>query len=90
MYNCLGNRIIIIETMSKPFSSLDFHQQIRVKRRELNISQAQLAVKATVSVDTIARLEQGKHLNISLDNLRRISAALNFDEWNLKLLGVQL
>lgn len=76
--------------MIKPFKELEFHEQVRAKRRELNFSQRALAIKSKVSTDLITRLEQGKSTNIGLDNLRRISFALDFFEWNIYNSSVKL
>lgn len=59
--------------------------QIRAKRREKNFSQLTLSVKAQVSLNFISRLEQGRRTNMYLDNLRRISVALDFYDWDLNL-----
>ena len=61
----------------------DFNIQVKMKRDERNISQEQLALNSDVSYSTIANLETGRHVNISLDILRKISKALDYYEWDL-------
>ena len=69
---------------------IPLHLQIRAKRREKNFSQLKLSIQAQVSLNFISRLEQGRNSNMYLDNLRRISIALDYYEWDLNLSGVQL
>lgn len=69
---------------------IPLHLQIRAKRREKNLSQLQLSAQAQVSLNFISRLEQGRNSNMYLDNLRRISKALDYYDWDLNLSGIQL
>lgn len=68
---------------------IPLHLQVRSKRRELNMSQKELAVKSGLSVSIIEKFEQGSHTSITLETLRRMSLALDFYDWDLNLLGIQ-
>lgn len=57
---------------------LKLGKEIKTRRRELNISQAQLAEKADISVTYISKIECG-HKNISAYILSKIMNALNAD-----------
>jgi transcriptional regulator with XRE-family HTH domain len=67
----------------KKIKNTNFNIQVKVKRESKNLSQEQLAILSDVSLSTIANLERGQHVNISIDILRQISVALNYYEWDL-------
>jgi len=69
---------------------LPIHLQIRAKRRELDIKQEGLADLSDLSVSFISQLERGRYKDLGLESLRKISGALNFYEWDLNLMNIQL
>lgn len=64
---------------------LPLHLQIREKRLEKGWSQMKLATQSTMSFAFIVRLETGRSTNMGVDNLRRLSQALDFYDWDLKI-----
>jgi transcriptional regulator with XRE-family HTH domain len=57
---------------------MDIGKTILSIRKELGLSQVQLAEKSELSQSFIAQLESGKSdVNITLNTLKRLSAALN-------------
>ncbi|AFY49464.1 putative transcriptional regulator with C-terminal CBS domains [Nostoc sp. PCC 7524] len=53
-----------------------FGRYVRKRRRELDLSQEELAEKAELHRTYISSIESGK-CNVSLDNIERIANALN-------------
>lgn len=67
---------------------IPLNTQIEIKMIERGFKkQQELADLAGVSQSFISRLLDGTHTNIGLENLRRISKALDFYEWDLNLGG---
>jgi transcriptional regulator with XRE-family HTH domain len=52
-----------------------FANRVRARRRQLGISQEELAARADVHRTWVSQLERGLS-NVSIDNIARISAAL--------------
>ena len=59
-----------------------FANQVRRRRKELGISQEELAHRADVHRTFVSQLERGVS-NISIDNISRISDALGVPAWEL-------
>jgi transcriptional regulator with XRE-family HTH domain len=59
-----------------------FANQVRRRRKELRISQEELAHRADVHRTFVSQLERGVS-NISIDNIARISDALEVPAWEL-------
>jgi transcriptional regulator with XRE-family HTH domain len=53
-----------------------FANHVRARRKELGISQEELAARAEVHRTWVSQLERGLS-NVSIDNIARISAALD-------------
>ena len=58
---------------------MDIAEKIRARRRELGLTQTQLAKRADVSLPTITRVEGGHALSTSLGAMVRILNALSYD-----------
>lgn len=52
-------------------------QNIKQKRKELNLSQDKLSKLAGVAYNTIVKIESGENLNPTIETLRKIAKALN-------------
>lgn len=59
-----------------------FANQVRRRRKELGISQEELAHRADVHRTFVSQLERGVS-NVSIDNIARISNALEVPAWEL-------
>lgn len=59
-----------------------FASHVRARRRQLGISQEELAHRADVHRTFVSQLERGVS-NISIDNISRISDALEVPAWEL-------
>ncbi|WP_313888504.1 helix-turn-helix domain-containing protein [Nostoc spongiaeforme] len=55
---------------------LRFGRSVRKRRRELDLSQEELAEKAELHRTYISSIESGK-CNVSLDNIEKLAKALN-------------
>jgi transcriptional regulator with XRE-family HTH domain len=63
-----------------------FANRVRARRRELGISQEELAERAEVHRTWISQLERGVS-NVSIDNIARISEALEIPASELLRIG---
>lgn len=52
-------------------------QNIKQKRKELNLSQDKLSKLADVAYNTIVKIESGENSNPTIETLRKIAKALN-------------
>ena len=52
-------------------------QNIKKLRRKLNLSQEELAKKASITYSTLIKIESGANKNPTLDTLRKISGTFN-------------
>jgi transcriptional regulator with XRE-family HTH domain len=59
-----------------------FAKRVRARRKELGLSQEELADRAEVHRTFVSQLERGLS-NVSIDNLGRISDALKVPAWEL-------
>jgi transcriptional regulator with XRE-family HTH domain len=59
-----------------------FANHVRARRKELGISQEELAARAEVHRTWVSQLERGVS-NVSIDNIGRISEALEVPAWEL-------
>ncbi|MBD2596818.1 helix-turn-helix transcriptional regulator [Nostoc spongiaeforme FACHB-130] len=62
--------------MSNVDIKLRFGRSVRKRRRELDLSQEELAEKAELHRTYISSIESGK-CNVSLDNIEKLAKALN-------------
>jgi transcriptional regulator with XRE-family HTH domain len=51
--------------------------QLKKERDRCNLSLIELATKASLNIDTVKRIENGKHLNPTIEVLRMLGKALN-------------
>ena len=52
-------------------------QNIKQKRKELNLSQDKLSKLAGVAYNTVVKIESGENSNPTIETLRKIAKALN-------------
>lgn len=72
------------------FKGCKLHLQIRTKRRELDMKQEVLARESDLSISYICKLERGYYGNMTLQTLEKISRTLNYYNWDLGFMNVQL
>ena len=60
---------------SKKVSSIA--ENIKQKRKELNLSQDKLSKLAGVAYNTVVKIESGENSNPTIETLRKIAKALN-------------
>jgi transcriptional regulator with XRE-family HTH domain len=73
---------VAVTTAAKSTLRRVFANQVRRRRKGLGISQEELARRADVHRTFVSELERGVS-NISIDNIARISAALEVPAWEL-------
>ncbi len=66
---------------SKKLSSIA--QNIKQKRKELNLSQDKLSKLASVAYNTVVKIESGENPNPTIETLRKIATALKVGVDNL-------
>lgn len=82
---------IVFKRMTKVSGAITpLHQQIRSKRRELDVKQETLSQDSGLSISYIRRVEKGSFSNIGIETLRKISKALDFYDWDLGFHSAQL
>ena len=55
------------------------HELLRARRKELHLTQVQLAAMTGISQSYISDMESGQHPNVTIATIRRIAAALKLD-----------
>lgn len=65
--------------------STPLHIQIRSKRRELDMKQAELARLTGIDQALLSRIETGKMCNISVPTLENIFKSLGYTEYKINL-----
>jgi transcriptional regulator with XRE-family HTH domain len=73
---------VAVTTAAKSTLRRVFANQVRRRRKGLGISQEELARRADIHRTFVSELERGVS-NISIDNIARISVALEVPAWEL-------
>lgn len=68
--------------VSKYGKDLSFEQMLLLRRKELHLSQMELANKAGISRARVSMLERGSNINPTIDTIIKLSEAL---EWKCEL-----